>query len=71
MKLIFDFLENHYNLVDDFEIVFDSKLYACVSCQRYIAALKTMTTELGNPVKIESIANIKAKNSSDYKNSNK
>ncbi|MXN92320.1 hypothetical protein GR160_13915 [Flavobacterium sp. Sd200] len=65
VKFIYNFLNDHWNTADRFDIVFESKLYTCQSCQGYYTYLLKMGDEFGKTLNITVKSNPKIGTASD------
>lgn len=57
MKYIFNFLENHWNSGNKFEITARSALFTCGRCQGYLVYLERLAEKHGKSITFKVLAN--------------
>lgn len=67
VKLLFDFLENIYEFGESFEIVLNSKIFACESCQRFLVTLFDMANDDGKFVNVRFVGDSEIQKSKHFK----
>lgn len=67
LKFIYNFLNDYWHTCDRFDIVIESKLYTCASCQGYYSYLKELALKDGKILNITVYSNSKVVGVGDIK----
>jgi hypothetical protein len=66
IKFLFNFLENHFHLADEFTIVIESKYIICPSCRQYFMGLSDLAKRKGKTINFEVWAHHDISGNQDY-----